>query len=113
MADFDEEGNEIVEEGQALVIQTPVTFNQPERGGDTVMVELAGRSRAVPAPIGADFVETIRAIAQRANYGDDPRVFLNRVEILALEDIPLDPDGQRTIQAGQHIAITPYDKPGR
>ncbi len=102
--------------GEALtgeVLPAVVTFRDvAHRRADVVMVE-TGRGKAVPAPVGAPFEATIDAIAERANYGGDYRVFLNGSEVLSPAEIPLDVSGQPNIQAGQRIAITAYDKPGR
>jgi len=112
----DEEREELREDEEEAVegevLPAISTFRDTShRRPEVVMVE-TGRGMAVQAQVGVPFESTIDAIAERANYGGDYRVFINGSEILSPTEIPLDASGQPNIQAGQRIAITAYDKPG-
>ena len=72
---------------------------------ETVFVE-TGRGNSIEVPVGANFQETVERIADEAHYGGYFRVFLNGEELINPTESP------ETIQAGQRIAITSYDKVG-
>ena len=78
----------------------------PEAPGRTVHVE-TGRGVGVEVPVGSPFVETVERIAAEANYGGYFRVFLGGSELLERGVAP------ETIEEGQRITITAYDKVGR
>jgi len=78
---------------------------QATRPTGSVFVDV-GRGEPVEVPVGAPFVETLDRLAEQAHYGGDYRVFLNGSEVLYIEEAPA------TVEEGQRIAITSYDKPG-
>jgi len=65
-----------------------------------------GHGNMVDVAAGSPFRETIERLAVDAHYGGYFRVFLGDSEIINPSDAPA------TIEAGQHIAITSYDKVG-
>ena len=80
-------------------------FGQPDRGGQTVGVDV-GHGQIVPVAVGNDFVDTVEQLARNANYGGYYKVFLNGHEIVDPAESPTQ------IAADQRIAITSYDKVG-
>lgn len=104
----DNEGEDPVEE--VATGQGPVpAFGQETRAQatstGTVFVD-TGRGQGVQVQAGSPFVTTLNRLADEAHYGGYFRIFLNGSELVNPEDSP------ETIEVGQRIAITSYDKVG-
>jgi len=91
-------GGEVHEAGWRAATGAAPTAN-------TMFIE-TGRGNAVEIPVGVPFEETIKRLADEAHYGGFFRVFVNGLEVINPTDAPA------TIEAGQRIAITAYDKVG-
>jgi len=102
--ELDDGEEEELEEGPEE--EAPERGWAPEAPGRTVHVE-TGRGVGVEVPVGSPFVETVERIAAEANYGGYFRVFLGGSELLERGVAP------ETIEEGQRITITAYDKVGR
>ena len=71
----------------------------------SVFIE-TGRGQTAEVQVGAPFQETIERVAEDAHYGGFFRVYLNGEEIVRPNEAPA------TIEAGQRITLTSYDKVG-
>ena len=80
-------------------------YGHEATGGGSIHIEV-GRGNTAEVQVGAPFQETIERIAEEAHYGGYFRVFRNGEEILEPTDAP------ETIQQGDRLAITSYDKVG-
>ena len=87
------------------------TFGEPDRNKGVVPVDV-GHGQMVEAKVGADFVNTVEAIARDANYGGYFRVFYANDGAGSMTEVVNPGDAPAKIEAGMRIAITSYDKVG-
>ena len=100
----EEEVEDAVEEDEVEEPQAP-RWAEGQTPTEMVFVE-TGRGNSIEVPVGANFQETVERIADEAHDGGYFRVFLNGEELINPTESP------ETIQAGQRVAITSYDKVG-
>jgi len=100
-----DENEEMVEEEEEEEEVRPAWGGVERPAGGSLFVD-TGRGHTAEVQVGAPFKETIESVADEAHYGGYFRVFLNGNEVINPEDAP------ESIEAGQRIVITAYDKVG-
>jgi hypothetical protein len=95
------------------VVEIPATATSPaqhltwvnENQGEIIFID-TGRGQAVEAHVGENFEAAVNRAAEQVHYGGYFKVFLNGSEVVNPSEAP------QTVQPGQRIAITAYDKVG-